>query len=125
MKTAGEGSRALNFFIDTLIIFGLSFFGFKTWNWYVLNWGYQSHNFGWFFFGILFLYYFLFEGFFAKTPGKWFTYTKVVNKQGNKPNLLQIFLRSLGRLILIDLFFIPFIGKPLHDFVSKTELVES
>ncbi len=124
MKSVGDGTRALNFLIDTLLIFIIAYFSFGGWNWYVMYWGYPPYNFGWFFFGILFLYYFLFEVIFGRTPAKFFTYSKVVNQQGNKASLLAVLLRTITRLTLIDLFFIPFIGKPLHDFVSKTTLVE-
>jgi uncharacterized RDD family membrane protein YckC len=124
MRTVGDGTRVLNFLVDTLVIFTLAYFSFKGWNWYVLYWGYTPHNFGWFFFGILFLYYLLFESIFTRTPGKWVTYSKVVDKEGKRPSFSSIFIRSLSRLIIIDLFFIPFLGKPLHDYVSKTQLVE-
>ena len=125
MKTVGEGTRALNFFIDTLLIFTIAYFSFGGWNWYVMYWGYKPHNFGWFFFGIGFIYYLLFEGLFARTPGKWFTFSKVVNLQGRRASFMAVFIRSLTRVILIDLFFIPIIGKPLHDLFSKTTLIES
>ena len=124
MKTVGDGTRVLNFLADTLLIFILAYFGFKIWNWYVLYWKYKPYNFGWFFFGILFIYYTFFEALFSRTPGKWLTYSKVVNAAGKKPALGWILIRSLVRLILIDMFFIPFLGKPLHDYLSKTDVVE-
>ena len=124
MKTVGDGTRVLNFLADTLLIFILAYFGFKVWNWYVLYWKYKPYNFGWFFFGILFMYYTFFEALFSRTPGKWLSYSKVVNAAGKKPAFGWIFIRSLARLILIDMFFIPFLGKPLHDYVSKTSVVE-
>ncbi len=125
MKSVGDGTRALNFFIDTILIFIIVFFVYKGWNFQVKYWHYPSFNFGWFFFGILFIYYTLFESLFARTPGKWFTYSKVVNKEGKKPELLKVLLRSLVRLTLIDLFFLPFLGMTLHDYVSKTSVVEN
>jgi uncharacterized RDD family membrane protein YckC len=125
MKTVGDGTRVLNFLIDTGIIFALAYFAFKGWNWYVMYWGYKPYNFGWFFFGILFVYYLLFESFFARTPGKWVSYSKVVDKTGRKPSFVSIFIRSITRLTIIDLFFIPFLGKPLHDHLSKTQLIEA
>jgi uncharacterized RDD family membrane protein YckC len=125
MKTVGDGTRVLNFLIDTLLIFTIAYFSFKGWNWYVLYWGYTPYNFGWFFFGSLFVYYLFFEGFFLRTPGKWFTYSKVVDSDGKKPGFGSILVRTLTRLIIIDLFFIPFLGKPLHDSLSKTTLVEA
>ena len=125
MKTVGDGTRALNFFIDTLIIFAIAYFCYQSWNWYVMNWGYRGYNFGRFFFGVLFIYYFLFEALFARTPAKWFTYTKVVTSSGAKPSVIWIFIRSLVRLTIIDLFFLPFLGKTLHDYLSKTQVVQA
>lgn len=125
MKTVGDGTRGLNFFIDTLIIFTIAFFCYRGWNWYVMYWGYKGYNFGWFFFGIVFIYYTFFEALFSRTPAKWFTYTKVVTTSGKKPSLGWIIIRSLVRITIIDLFFMPFLGKPLHDYLSKTQIVEA
>jgi len=87
-------------------------------------------NFGWFFFGSQFIYYFIFELLFAKTPAKWLTASKVVSSKSTKDitvkaSLGQIFIRSLSRLIIIDPFFIPFLGTTLHDHLSGTMVVES
>jgi len=124
MRTVGDGTRALNFLIDTLIIFTIAYFSFQAWNWYVQFWQYPYYHFGWFFFGILFLYYFLFESLFGRSPAKWFTYSKVVMLNDKRVSIPAVFVRSLVRLTIIDLFFIPFLGKPLHDYLSKTKLVE-
>jgi uncharacterized RDD family membrane protein YckC len=124
MNTVGIGTRILNFLIDTLIIFVITFIVFKIRNWYVLYYHVRYFNFGWFFLGVLFIYYAIFEMLFARTPGKWFSYTKVVDRNGNKPSITAILIRSFVRMILIDMFFIPFLDKPLHDYISKTEVVE-
>ncbi len=124
MKTVGDGTRALNFFIDTLIIFTLAFFSFHGWNWYVMYWGYKPYNFGWFFFSTVFIYYTFFEGIFARTPAKWLSYSKVVTIAGEKPLFGWILVRSLARITIIDMFFIPFLRVPLHDYISKTHVVE-
>lgn len=125
MKPVGDGTRILNFLIDTILVFTLAFFASKGWNWYVMYWGYTAYNFGWFFFGTLVVYYFLFETIFLRTPGKWASFSKVTNLQGKRPGIGWIFIRSLTRVIIIDLFFIPFLGKPLHDYVSRTTVVQS
>lgn len=124
MKTTGIGTRVLNFVIDTFIIFLLAFLFFKIHQRYVYYYRVMYLNFGWFFFGTLFIFYFLFEFFFRKTPGKWFTQTRVVTKKGTVPTAKEIFIRSICRLIIIDMFFIPFLDAPLHDYVSKTTIVE-
>ena len=125
MKQVGDGTRALNFFIDTLIIFTLAYFISKAYNWYVIYWGYKYYKFGWFFFGTLFVYYFLFESIFLRTPGKWFSFSKVTDKEGRRPGIVWIVVRSLTRVIFIDLFFMPVLGKPLHDFTSKTTVIQA
>ncbi len=124
MRKVGDGTRALNFFIDTVLITILAMLLRRWWNFYVMYWGYPPINFGWFFFGTAWLYYFLFESIFAKSPAKWFTQTKVVTLSDSKPSLLIIFWRSLLRLTVIDLFFGPFLDGPLHDYASKTKVVE-
>jgi uncharacterized RDD family membrane protein YckC len=123
MKRVGEGTRILNFLIDTLIIFLLALVVNRIWKFNVVYWGYMPLNFGWIFFGTLFIYYTLFEYLFQRSPAKWFSYTKVVTTTGKRPAIWRILLRSLARITVIDLFFIPLLGKPLHDYVSGTEVI--
>jgi uncharacterized RDD family membrane protein YckC len=124
MKTSGIGARVINFLIDTTIIMFISIIGFSVWNWYVKYYSFTYHNFWVIFAMVVFVYYLLFESFFARTPGKWFSFTKVVTRQGKKPSVAIIFVRSLSTLIVIDMFFIPFLDKTLHDYLSGTEVVE-
>jgi uncharacterized RDD family membrane protein YckC len=125
MKPVGDGTRILNFLVDTLLVFGLAYSGYKVWTWYVLYWHYTFYSFGWFFAAALVLYYFFFETFFGRTPGKWVSVSRVVTATGNRPGFIAVLIRSLARLTVIDLFFIPFLGKPLHDYLSKTTVVEA
>jgi uncharacterized RDD family membrane protein YckC len=124
MKLVGVGTRVVNFLVDTAIVFLIAYVASKTWNWYVFHWRYPFFHFGWFFFGSIFVYYTIAEALFSRTVGKLVSYTKVVNRQNQRPSFVQILLRSIIRLTIVDLFFIPFIDKPLHDFASKTEVVE-
>jgi hypothetical protein len=130
MKKVGDGTRVLNFLVDTLLYWILAILLYKWWNFHVLYWGYMHLNFGWFFFGSLFIYYFIFESLFAKTPAKWLTGCRVVSNKSTLDNTIkssvgQILVRSIARLILIDPFFIPFLGTTLHDYLSGTMVVES
>ncbi len=125
MKIVGIGTRVLNFIVDTILIAIISMLCYHGWSLYVQFYGYPFFNYGWFFFGIIFIYYTFFEFIFNRTPGKWLSYSKVVNKQGMRPSFPQILLRSATRLVLIDMFFIPFLDKTLHDFFSNTEVVEA
>ena len=124
MRKVGDGTRALNFFIDTVLIMVIAMLLFRWYNWYVMYWRYTPLNFGWFFFGTVMAYYTLLEGIFGKTPGKWFTRSRVVTLAGKRPNIALILWRSLLRLTIIDLFFGPFLNGPLHDYASKTTVVE-
>lgn len=124
MNKVGIGTRVLNFLIDIFLFFWLGFIAYKIWYFYAFYYRIVFVPFYYFFFISWFLYYLICEGLFARTPGKKFTYTKVVNKAGGRPSFGQIFIRSLVRLILIDSFFIPFLDKPLHDYLSGTEVVE-
>ncbi|WP_066757887.1 RDD family protein [Crocinitomix algicola] len=77
---------------------------------------------------ILAFYYFLMELFFNQTIGKIATKTIVVNAENfEKPNRIQILIRSLFRLPIINtLDVISFmLGYNLHDNVSKTLLVKA
>ena len=123
-RQAGFGTRVLNYLVDTLIIFLLAMAIARGWKWYVFYYRFTPFNFGWFFWGITVLYYLFFEYFFRKTPAKWLTYSHVVTNKAGKPSFLAILIRSVSRLILIDSFFIPFLDKTLHDYLSKTEVVQ-
>lgn len=124
IQTTGIGTRVLNAMVDIVPIVLLALLFFRVYNWYVFYYTIPAFNFGWFFFGTLFLYYTLFESIFYRTPGKWLTQTKVVSIVGKHPTLLQIILRSLVRITIIDIFFFPFLNKTLHDFISKTEVIQ-
>ena len=61
MQTTGIGTRVLNFLVDTILIAIISGLSYHGWNIYVQFYHYPGFNFGWFFFGTLFIYYTLFE----------------------------------------------------------------
>lgn len=125
MKEVGVGTRVVNFLIDTIIIFPLSFGLYKWWSFYVFYWQYKYFPFYLFFCFTIFVYYSFFELIWSRTPAKWLSISKVRNVSGKKPAWYLIILRSLIRLTLIDCFFIPFIERPLHDALSKTRVVEA
>ena len=121
----GIGTRTLNFIVDTLIIFFLSLLAYQGWKFYAYYYQIVFFPFYYFFWFILFLYYLFFEWLFSRTPGKWLSFSKVVDKMGKKPSFFQVLLRSIIRLTIIDCFFIPFLEKTLHDYLSKTDVVEA
>ena|ERR1700709_2304041 len=125
MKRAGFGTRVLNCIIDTLLIFVIAYVVNNLWDVQAQYWHYPYIPFYGIFWIILFVYYTFFEAIFKRSPAKWITISKVVNKQGKRAAFWQILVRSLIRLTIIDCFFIPFLDKPLHDYLSKTEVVEA
>ncbi len=124
MKKTGIGTRVLNFLIDTALISILTYIVNSVWVFYAVFYHIFYLSFGFCFMLVLFVYYLFFEGIFARTPGKWFTISKVINSNGGKPSFFQAIIRSLVRLTVIDCFFIPFLNKPLHDYLSRTDVAE-
>ncbi len=124
MKQVGIGTRVFNFIIDTIIIFFVSYLLYKWYTFYVFNYYFTPYQFYVFFYLTLFVYYLFFETIFSKTPAKWITFTKVRTPAGIKPPVYMILFRSALRLTIIDPFFIPFLNMPLHDYLSKTRVVE-
>jgi uncharacterized RDD family membrane protein YckC len=125
MNEVGVGSRVLNFLVDTIIVFLISYGLYKWWSFYVMFWQYKYYPFYVFFNLTLFVYYTLFEASFRRTPGKFLSMSKVANEGGSRPAFYKILLRSLLRLTIIDCFFIAVFGRPLHDAWTKTRVVEA
>lgn len=71
------------------------------------------------------IYYTIMEYSFGKTFGKFFTKTKVISVNGNKPTLGQCALRSVSRLLPFEQFSgLFFKGIFWHDSIPKTLVVE-
>ena len=128
MKYVGIGSRVLNYIVDTLLVTIITYIVYHISSFHM----YYYHTDGWpfyyFFWLVMVSYYFLFELIFSRTPGKWLSMTKVVNANGKRPAIWQTFLRSILRLTLVfDFLPIPFTDndKTLHDYVTKTAVVEA
>ena len=124
MNEVGIGSRVLNFLVDTLAISLIGYGFYKWYVFYVMYYNYTPQQYYKFFYATLFGYYFIWEVLLSRTPGKYLTMSRVRSSNGKRPTVLQFFLRSLLRLILIDPFFIPILNRPLHDALSKTRVVE-
>ena len=72
-----------------------------------------------------FLYFFVSEMFFGKTLGKKLMKLKVIQTD-NKNKFTTIFIRTISRLIPLDLAtFLIFENELLHDKISKTKVVEN
>lgn len=121
--------RLTNFAIDIIILKLLYYFGnyallalklpHAPLNW----WGYPGSFSVNVIFSIVFIiYYTVFEYFFQKTPGKFFTHTSIINEYGEKPSFDQVLLRTVIR-------FIPFEGytcingRAFHDSWADTYVV--
>ena len=125
MKEVGVGSRVINFLIDTILIALISYGLYKWHNFYVYYWQFKFYPYWLFFYPTVFIYYTIFEAISSRSPGKWLSISKVRNLKGERPDFLQVLVRSLIRVIIIDMFFILLFDRPLHDQLSKTRVVEA
>lgn len=125
MRKVGFGTRVLNFVVDTLLAFVIAYGVNNWWDIEVMYWHYPFIPFYEIFWIMIFVYYTFFESIFKRSPAKWLSISKVVNKTGGRPAFWQILVRSFIRLTIIDCFFMPFLDKPLHDYLSRTEVVEA
>ncbi len=132
--TVSGGKRFLNYFLDILFIYGLSaVFGFflgillVVTNSQMLNKFLQEDNIlanyalG---FIIVLIYYVVLEAKTGRTIAKYITKTKVVDSNGETPDLGTIFIRTLCRFIPFEAF--SFLGSDAsgwHDKLSKTKVV--
>lgn len=127
IEPVGVGTRTLNFLVDTIIVFTIAYFINKALTQYAITWQRKMlFSFGELFAIVLFSYYFITESLLKRSLGKFTSYTKVVSSDGTKPKVWQIFVRSIIRLTVIDLFFFPILNeRTLHDYLSKTMVVEN
>ena len=72
---------------------------------------------------VRFVYYFIFELWFSRTPGKFQTQTIVVNKDGGKPNVIQLLTRNIVRFISI-ISGISDDERAIHDVASNTFVIQ-
>lgn len=101
-----EGKRFAHYFVDIIafqLLFELFSQGFALIN-FPNDIGLGAIYIGFFsistFFMLMYpLYYFLFEYFFQKTPGKFLTKTKVIDIYGNRPEIGPLILRSIIRMV--------------------------
>lgn len=107
LKLAEWEKRLLNFFIDLTIcsVISVLFFGgilsiFENENRILFGKLIQESDFPIAF--IFLAYYFTMELMAGKTIGKYITKTKVVGWGGKKPTMKQIFIRTITRLLLIE-----------------------
>jgi len=123
--TIGDGTRILHFLVDTILIALIAYLVYGWWNFHVMYWNYTPYQYGVFFFATMWLYAFLFEFIFLRTPAKWLTGTKVVSEKGGRPNIFQFFIRATLRTTIVSMFGLAWNGQPLHDTFSKTKLIHA
>lgn len=124
-QTIGEGTRIMNFFLDTIFICFLSYFIYEWYNFYVYYWHFMPFRYGYFFFATTWVYTFLLELLFCKTIAKMITKTKVISTNGKSPNIFQFLIRATLRTSLVTMFGLAWNDQPLHDTFSKTVLVST
>ena len=118
-ESAGKGIRFVNRLIDIsiivvlLVVLGVIFIENQVLV-YAVNYLF------------IVFYYTLFEATTGRSPAKFITGTKVVDMNGNKPDLSTILTRSFCRLVPFDIFsFLGETDKGWHDKWSKTRVVKA
>lgn len=129
---ASLNKRFINFIIDTVIIYASLYLldwiatlcydqGYEG----LLVWMYELSNIQYTLFSILvsIMYHGLMETFTMRTLGKYITNTKVVLRDGSKPNAKTILIRTLCREIPLDP--LSYLNKSIgwHDSLSKTLVI--
>jgi uncharacterized RDD family membrane protein YckC len=124
-QTIGEGTRIMNFFLDTIFICFLSYFIYRWYNFYAFYGYFKPVRYGYFFFAITWAYTFLFELLFCRTIAKMISKTKVVSTNGKRPNIFQFLIRATLRTSLVTMVGLAWNDQPLHDTFSKTVLIST
>lgn len=113
-------TRFFNFLIDSSIFFSLVLIISLLLKDYVLK-----EDLKYFLIVCYYLYYFLFELFGGQTIGKMITKTRVIDLDSiTHPSPLKILIRTLSRLIPIDILSYLFKSRGIHDFLSKTKTIQ-
>ena len=132
---ASKGQRFLNVIIDSVFIYILILsagttivlIAEATKNFAVSGWVENMNFVEIIAYGllILFLYYFLTEVYFSRTLAKLVTRTVVVRKDGSKPTVKMIFIRTLSRFIIFEaLSYLGSVSRGWHDSLSSTYVVK-
>ena len=129
VKLVSGGKRFAGFFVDTvvfrLIIYSVTFFLAFVFAKPLVTQDEVSILF--FSLGLFILcsypaYYFLFEAFSQKTPGKFLCRTRVIDEYNNKPSTRTILLRTIIRLVPFEIFSC-LEGRGWHDRWSDTYVI--
>lgn len=118
-------NRIFAYILDFYIVSLSQFFLFAIFNFlktgvFHLSMLYVIENFKFLFIFFYLLYFFICEFVYGKTIGKKIFKLEVVYV---KKDLKSIFIRTIVRLIPIDVFFILINRRTLHDILSKTNVV--
>ena len=116
---AGQTQRFVNFLLDTSIYF-IIILGFLLIFKDIIN----KEDVKWISILFYFLYYFIFEITNGQTFGKMITRTRIISLTENKNYFfIQVFGRTLMRFIPLDIFSSLFYRRGLHDWISKTAVI--
>lgn len=116
LATADVGLRFLNFLLDSIAIFAISLG-------VALVTESESELLGY----LVYLVYFIaFEGSTGRTLGKYITGTIVVKDDGGKPEITDVVIRSISRIVPFEPFsFFGKSGRGWHDRWSKTYVIKA
>lgn len=123
LYNATLGKRFANYLIDNVLLgFAMRYLPMYQIYSYTGSWGFSPYSS----IGLSFIYYLLTELLLGQSLGKLLTNTIVVNSIGQRPNLGQVVIRTLVRMIpLFDALSFLFSSdkRGLHDKWSKTYVI--
>lgn len=131
---ASRNKRFANYVIDSILVYVLAIAATQLNYWYEGNnsiitaeaWVVVINSFGFTMYNLAgaIIYYGFLESVSSRSLGKYITNTKVVMRDGSRPEAGTIFLRTICRLIPFEI--VSFLVRPIgwHDSLSKTLVVD-
>lgn len=117
---SGKILRFVNFLLDTSI-----YLAFMICFLIVFKSFLERENVKWISALVYFMYYFIPEFLFGRTPAKMITHSKVIAVSENEDFFsVRIFLRTITRFIPLDVLSYLFTYRGLHDWISKTTIIK-
>ncbi len=120
---ADKAARFGNYIIDVIVFIALFILHLLLFEMFNITADPDAPLFGLYYIMLYFGYYFLFEYFLGKTPGKFLTRTRVVDMNGEWPGGKKLLIRNLCRFIPFDNFSFLFGPAGWHDSISGTMVV--
>ncbi len=110
MSEVGIGTRVINFLVDAILIFLISFALYKWWSFYVMYWSYKYFPLYLFFHATVFIFYTFFENILIRSSCKSVVFSKFTNLIGGRLAWNPILNRLFVRLAIVYMLLFHILG---------------